>query len=145
MTVVATTPRFHYPVYSSIEDIDWDEQRWPNFKPHEFACKGTGKISINEEALDVLQELRDWIGKPFHIVSGYRSPEHNSSLRGAASTSYHMEGIAFDISMSNQDPHDFVAKAEAIGFDGIGTYPPARGNFVHVDTRGYRARWGDPF
>lgn len=145
MSIVDYTPQFGYPVYASAEDYPWDYDRWPNFKPQEFACKGTGKISIHPEALDTLQELRDWIGKPFHVVSGYRSPEHNASLRGAAQHSFHMEGVAFDISMGNHDPLEFVLNAEAIGFDGIGTYPPARGNFVHVDTRGYRARWGDPF
>jgi uncharacterized protein YcbK (DUF882 family) len=57
----------------------------------------------------------------------------------------HMRGIAFDISMDGHDPRRFKADAERMGFDGIGTYPPARGNFIHIDTRGYVARWGDPF
>ena len=81
------------------------------------------------------------------VTSGYRSPEHNGSLRGAARTSYHMDGIAFDVMMTNHDPHAFVAAARAAGFTGIGTYPGS--NFIHIDTRGDHgaapARWGQPF
>ena len=33
--------------------------RWPNFSPAEIACRGTGKLLINEPALDKLQALRD--------------------------------------------------------------------------------------
>lgn len=31
---------------------------WPNFSPAEIACRGTGKLVINEDALDRLQALR---------------------------------------------------------------------------------------
>ena len=122
------------PIYSKAEDYPiW---RWPNFKPSEFDCKGTGRIALDPDAMDKLQALRTRIGKPFHIVSGYRSPEHNRNV-GGAPRSKHMEGIAFDVSMSGHNREEFIREAEKMGFNGIGRYP----SFVHIDTRPNRARW----
>ena len=115
--------------------------RWPDFSPAEIACRGTGKLRINEDALDKLQGLRTTLGKPMIVNSGYRSPEHNKRVGGAAQ-SMHLEGKAFDISMANHDPASFIAAARAAGFMGIGTYP--RSNFIHIDTGPARA-WGEPF
>jgi hypothetical protein len=38
--------------------------RWPSFSPAEIACRGTGAIKINTEAMDKLQSLRNRHGKP---------------------------------------------------------------------------------
>ena len=43
--------------------------QWPNFSPAEIACRGTGKLLINEAALDMLQALRDRLGKPLIVRS----------------------------------------------------------------------------
>ena len=77
--------------------------RWPNFSPAEIACRGTGKLLVNEPALDKLQTLRDRLGKPLIVLSAYRSPEHNRAV-GGATHSKHMVGAAFDIAMTNHDP-----------------------------------------
>lgn len=56
---------------------------WPSFSPAEIACRGTGKILINEDALNKLQDLRTTLGKPMIVHSAYRSPEHNTAVGGA--------------------------------------------------------------
>ena len=114
---------------------------WPNFSPAEIACRGTGKLLVNEDALNRLQELRVTLGKPLIVNSAYRSPEHNRKV-GGAKASKHLEGTAFDISMANHDPAAFIAAARKAGFKGIGTYP--RSNFIHIDTGPARS-WGEPF
>ena len=48
--------------------------RWPNFSPAEIACRGPGKLLVNEPALERLQALRDRLGKPLVVRSAYRSP-----------------------------------------------------------------------
>jgi zinc D-Ala-D-Ala carboxypeptidase len=96
--------------------------RWPNFSPAEIACRGTGKLLINELALDKLQALRDRLGKPLIVRSAYRSPEHNRAV-GGATRSKHMDGAAFDIAMANHDPVAFEAAAREVGFLGFGFYP----------------------
>ncbi|MEI4235243.1 YcbK family protein [Roseovarius sp. D22-M7] len=115
--------------------------RWKNFSPAEIACRGTGQIKLHPEALDKLQALRDRLGKPLIVNSGYRSPEHNRAV-GGAKRSKHMEGTAFDISMANHDPKTFEQAAREVGFLGFGTYP--RSNFMHVDL-GPARQWGAQF
>lgn len=126
--------------------------RWRWFSPAEIACRGTGMVMLTPasmHALDKLDALRERMGHPLHVTSGYRSPEHNRRV-GGAPASKHMEGIAFDISMANVDPHRFEREARALGFKGIGIYPPQKPsggrNFIHIDTRQapWRgAQWGE--
>lgn len=127
--------------YSHFKDVPEDAWRWESFSPREIACKGTGKILINENALDKLQALRDALGKPLVLTSAYRSPEHNRRV-GGAKNSKHMEGIAFDVRMENHDPHRFEAAARAVGFTGFGYYP--KSGFMHIDTGPARS-WGTPW
>jgi len=44
-----------------------------------------------------LENLRNLLGGPIHIASGYRSPELNAAVPGSASTSQHVKGEAADI------------------------------------------------
>lgn len=112
---------------------DW---RWNYFTPKEIACKGTGFIVVDEEALDCLNALRHIIGVPFAPNSAYRSESHNKAV-GGAKNSMHRKGKAFDIpikeGMSRDAIHD---TAELVGFTGIGDY----NTFVHVDT-GRKRYW----
>jgi zinc D-Ala-D-Ala carboxypeptidase len=126
--------------------------RWRWFSPAEIACRGTGLVLLTDEsmdALDRLDRLREKMGHPLIVTSGYRSPEHNRRV-GGAPRSLHMRGIAFDISMANVDPHRFEREAKACGFRGVGLYPPQKPsggrNFIHIDTRAtpWRgAQWGE--
>ena len=52
------TTTFHRH-WRDVPESDW---RWPNFSPAEIACRGTGKLLVNEPALDRLQALRDRLG-----------------------------------------------------------------------------------
>lgn len=115
--------------------------RWPHFKPEEIACKD-GSIMVNPDALDALERLRDFIGKPFVIHSAYRSPAYNAKV-GGAPRSMHLLARAFDIDMRGHDPHEFEAAARAHGFNGIGRYP--KQGFMHIDTREAPASWGEAF
>jgi hypothetical protein len=128
-------------MYASWRDVPADAWRWPNFAAREMACRGTGRLLVQPDALDKLQALRNRLGVPLIVISAYRSPEHNAAV-GGARRSQHMEGVAFDISMANHNPSAFIAAARAEGFTGIGTYP--RSGFVHIDTGPVRS-WGDPF
>jgi hypothetical protein len=122
-------------------DVPADTSRWPNFSPAEIAYRCTGKLLINETTLDKLWVFRDRLGKPLIVRSAYRSPEHNRAV-GGATRSKHMDGVAFDIAMSNHDPVAFEAAARAVGFLGFGFYP--RSGFMHVDL-GPARQWGERF
>ena len=86
-------PTLSFPNWRDVPDEVW---RWRSFSPAEIACRGTGAIKINTEAMDMLQALRDRLGKPLIVRSAYRSPEHNRAV-GGAPASKHMQGTAFDI------------------------------------------------
>ena len=130
-------------LFAHWKDVPPGYWRWPNFSPEEIACRGSGELLVDEEAMDHLQALRTRLGKPLIVNSAYRSAAHNTKI-GGAPNSQHMQGKAFDVSMANHQPHAFEAAARAAGFTGIGTYPRPAENFVHVDI-GPARTWGDAF
>ncbi len=96
--------------------------------------------------LDMLHTLQDRIGiqdRPFHIISGYRSPQTNAKLRskssGVAKKSYHMQGKAIDIRVPRYDIARLRKAALSMKAGGVGYYP--KSNFLHIDT-GRRRAWG---
>lgn len=78
-------------------------------------------------------QLSDRLGAQLYINSAFRSPSKNASLNGAAKHSWHMTGLALDISTrsTNFTTEDFVRHANLVGFKGIGYYS----TFIHVDAR----------
>ncbi len=138
MTTVSGATTKYYASWRHVPEKRW---RWPNFSPEEIACRGDGRLRINEPALDRLQALRDRLGVPLIVNSAYRTPNYNRQV-GGAKHSMHLQGAAFDISMANHDPVDFEAAACDVGFTGFGFYP--RQNFMHIDI-GRARQWGDPF
>lgn len=118
--------------------------RWPNFHPLEFASKDDGSLHISVDLLNRLQKLRDALGRPMVVLSGYRTIAHNRAVGGVKS-SRHIYGDAADISVVNHNPAFFVQQARLLGFRGIGLYPPGYGTFIHLDLGG-RRMWfqGDP-
>jgi uncharacterized protein YcbK (DUF882 family) len=74
--------------------------------------------------------------QPFEIISGYRSPQTNRSLRnnsnGVAKNSYHMQGKAVDLRLPGV-PLKTVRKAALdLSMGGVGYY--AKSGFVHIDS-----------
>lgn len=122
-----------YPHYSLI-----DLKKWPfqYFTPREIASKGDGSILLNIEALTRLDILREIMGKPLHVNSGYRDPIHNARV-GGAPMSMHKFGRAFDISITNVNKYELERLAKKIGFSGFGYYR----TFLHMDT-GLPRWWG---
>lgn len=74
--------------------------------------------------------------KPYEVISGYRSPASNSSLRqkskGVAKGSLHMQGRAIDVRLRDRELTDLRDAALALGSGGVGFYRGS--NFVHIDT-----------
>lgn len=97
---------------------------------------------IDTALLDQLFDLKQTLGinKPFHIVSGYRSPFTNAQLRrhshGVAEHSFHMQGRAIDIRVEGVSSKTIRNAALAMAQGGVGYYP--RNNFVHLDTGRFR-------
>lgn len=126
--------------WRDVPKADWP---WKNFTPQEMASRGDGSIHISIELMDKLTLLRGRVKGPLIVNSAYRDPKHNVAV-GGASNSFHVRGMAADISMSNHDPEAFTDAVVMAGFGGIGHYPPGKGNFIHVDV-GPKRRWGKPW
>ena len=97
---------------------------------------------IDTALLDQLFYLKQTLGlnKPFHIISGYRSPFTNAQLRkhshGVAEHSFHMQGKAIDIRVERLSSRTIRNAALTMAQGGVGYYP--RNNFVHLDTGRFR-------
>ena len=118
----------------------------------------------------ILQEAnaRGHTTHTFHVMSGFRTPHYNRAIGNRTAYSRHVYGGAADIFIDNDgdgqmddlngDGHIDKSDARVLAaivddhqherwyqsfLGGLGIYGPAphRGPFVHVDARGYRARW----
>lgn len=113
--------------------MNWSN--YSSFKKSEFDCSHTGKNEMQPEFMGKLQELRDRLGKPMIIISGYRAPEHPVEAR-KSSPGWHSKGAACDVACWSDDAFHIVKIALELGFTGIGVNQSgASGRFVHLDMR----------
>ena len=123
------------------------KQLTKNFKLSEFKCRD-GSV-VPDELLDNvellsknLQVLRDYIGKPIRVISGYRSPKYNRRI-GGARKSQHMQAKAADIKVSGMAPDEVrdailhLIEEGKMMQGGVGRYR----SFTHYDVRARKARW----
>ncbi|MEQ9487567.1 MAG: DUF882 domain-containing protein [Alphaproteobacteria bacterium] len=99
----------------------------------------TGEVIDMDIALmHLLHKLRTKVHsrQSFNVISGYRSPATNAKLReksnGVAKKSFHMRGMAIDISLQGCDLHELRDAARELHLGGVGFYP--KSGFIHVDT-----------
>lgn len=112
-----------------------------NFDRSEFRCHcGCDEFRIDWRLIQALQALRDQIGKPIKINSGFRCPAYNASI-GGASNSQHIQGRAADCVVDGMTPEEVAEAAKRIAAfysGGIGLYK----GFTHLDVRAMGpARW----
>lgn len=118
-----------------------------NFSLDEFKSKDgasfPAEVMQNLSILaEQLQALRDHLGKPITVLSGYRSPAHNIKV-GGAKESFHVKGMASDLQVAGMSPSELAEEIEGLIKEGkmkqggMGVYP----TFVHYDFRGKRIRW----
>ena len=127
-----------------------------NFTKEEFDCHDGSEMpddvleNIKLLAIE-LQKIRDFIGCPIKVNSGYRSPEHNKKIGGKQevpgipnSGSQHLYGKAADIyvkELSIGYLHEIIEQLiseNILNIKGLGKYT----NFLHLDIRDKKARWG---
>lgn len=162
-----------------LDEGNGDVQVSPNFRIGQFLCKQQPDhwpkyLLISSANLDRLEHLlaalrSDGItdAETFFVMSGYRTPFHNTAI-GSAKLSRHMYGDATDIyidvsprdgvmddinrdgALDKEDANFFYDYAEQlfarsdVSAGGLGSYDSnaVHGPFVHVDGRGRKARWG---
>jgi hypothetical protein len=96
---------------------------------------GCGRSEIDVSFLELLEDLRAWVGKPLMLSSAFRCPEYNSRISATGYTGPHTTGHAVDILCFSELAYDVVKGAYLVGFTGIGV--KQKGNlvtrFIHLD------------
>ena len=108
---------------------DWEKIKY--FKKEEFLCKCSmceRDQGINFILVQILDSMREELGFPFKITSGFRCPKHPQA-KGMKSS--HARGYAVDILVSSSVRRfkllEYVLKRGTITRIGIGM------DFVHLD------------
>ncbi len=103
--------------------------RWKYFKLEEFKCPCCGRVAMDYDFIDKLDEARAIANIPFIITSGYRCEKHNKEVGGKYNSS-HLVGKAVDIEVKNSYERFKILQALIkVGFKRIGI----ANNFIHVD------------
>ena len=128
-------------IKSYIMDTEANEKVGQHFNVREFACKdGSQIVFIDDYLVSILDILRNQVGKPVYINSGYRTPTRNKAVNGAK-YSYHMRGMAAGIRIDGMTAKEIANKLNAIVPNdecGIIVY----NTWVHIDTRTKKYRKG---
>ncbi len=93
---------------------------------------------IDHQIIEMLHTLHTHTEStaPFEIISGYRSPKTNETLRkstsGVAKRSLHMQGKAIDVRLPDIELKKFRDIAISLQAGGVGYY--SKSGFLHLDT-----------
>lgn len=100
-----------------------------------FAVPARSEDEISLRLISLLDYVEDRYRRPLVVLSGYRSPEYNDSLRAqgrlAARTSLHTEGMAADIRLGNALSRRAFEEIKTLDCCGVGYY---HGDSLHLDT-----------
>lgn len=118
------TPNF------SLEELTFSETAKRNGlenKPSNAVKKNLKKLCV-----DILQPLREKLGVPITVLSGYRSDKVNK-LVGGSKNSQHMAGLAADIRVSNMKIKDLIEVIRELNLP-YDQLINEFGSWVHVST-----------
>lgn len=90
---------------------------------------GSGQLHMNAAFVQKLDAIREEVGFPLIVTSGYRTPEHNAKVGGVADSS-HTKGVAVDLAAPTEAAkHAIAAAAIRQGISRIGWGR----TFIHLD------------
>ncbi len=108
---------------------------WRHFNLDEFRCNCCLENEISTKFVDMVDELREQLGFPLIVSSGYRCPAHNDRVSSTGRDGPHTTGKASDFKVHGRQAHALINAALQAGFTGIGIHQ--RGDmqkrFIHLD------------
>jgi len=118
-------------IQSALDEFDWFARDWREGKA----------VRMSRDTMFIAADLQRRYGdRKMALISGYRTAKTNHKLTGAAKHSYHMKGMAFDLTMPGISSSRLYHTAWSnIHQGGVGKY--TKSNFVHVDSGPVRT-WG---
>ena len=102
------------------------------FTDDELKCQHCGAEGIDKYFMAKVDNLREELGFPFPVTSGYRCPEHPIEARKRAPGA-HTTGKAVDIGVSGNEAYILIEAAIRDNFTGIGINQKGDGRFIHLD------------
>lgn len=118
--------------FVDIEAVDEALAVAPSFELGEFLQAYKGRWGVLQAHLVVaMQDLRDAIGEPLYVTSGYRSPSYNASV-GGATYSRHMYGDAADMDATTYSVEELGDLCAERGASYVGLYEDGH---THCDWR----------
>ena len=102
------------------------------FTADELKCQHCGAEGIDGYFMAKIDNLREELGFPFPVTSGYRCPKHPIEARKKAPGA-HTTGKAIDIGVSGNDAYILIEAAIRDNFTGIGINQKGGSRFIHLD------------
>ena len=119
-----------------------------NVSKSEFDCScgcdmPLGVLHNVQKLANQLQILRDIIGTPIQLNSGYRCDDYNDNVVKGAKNSQHKLGKASDIVIADMTPQETFELVDLLINEGelLQGGLSAYATFTHYDIRKTKARW----
>lgn len=110
---------------------------WKHFKPSEFDCRcGCGRNEMQPDFVETLDDLRERLGFPLVVTSGYRCPDHNERISTTGRDGPHTTGRAVDLAVSGERAFKLLRQCTLGGWmSGIGLkqHGAHETRFIHLD------------
>lgn len=108
-----------------------------HFTPDEFECRcGCERMEMQLDFVLKLDDLRERLGFPLVVTSGYRCPDYNEQISTTGRDGPHTTGRAADVSLAGPRVFSLVTQCSLGGWmRGIGLHQrgPHAKRFVHLD------------
>ncbi len=101
------------------------------FPDHELACKHCGKLVFNENFRKILNEIRESVGFPMIISSGYRCPGHPIE-KAKLVPGEHSDGDAVDVAVSYAQAFYVLRAALEARIERVGISQQGEQRFIHL-------------
>ena len=102
------------------------------FTTDELKCQHCGEEGMDAGFMIKIETLREALGFPFPVTSGYRCPQHPIEARKKRSGA-HSTGHAVDIGVRGKNAYSLLWGALSGGFTGIGISQKGSSRFIHLD------------
>lgn len=112
--------------------MDWSVIK--HFTADEFVCACCGEERMEHFFLADLDDVREKLGFPIIVNSGYRCPEYNDKISSTGRAGPHTTGLSADLGVSFHRAKPLLKLALEV-FKGVGIkqHGAAASRFVHVD------------
>ena len=117
--------------------IDFNPTRdW--FSDNELRCRHTKILKFDSKARRAYSVMRDRLGRPMPVNSGYRHPTHPIEKGKSAGPGSHSLAVAIDVLIWGDNAYELVRIATDMGVKRIGwkQHGPRASRFVHMDWLG---------